>query len=620
MNMVAKNKTKFIHIICVALVMILTFFLSFYHCSNNGYSNLYYSASIRSMSESWHNFFYVSFDPAGFVSVDKPPFALWAETVLVKLFGFHCWSILLPSALAAAGSVYVLFRIVQKSFGFAAGLTSAAILAVTPIFTATARSDIPDTIFVLVLLLAAWSATAAAKTGSVRYFVITAALIGIGFNTKFLVAYLILPACMLTCLSSKAMPLRKKITAAVLSALVLTVVSFVWVEAVDLTPASERPYVSNSVKNSEMDLAFEYNGIDRISKEFKSDPPGLTRMFRVHDGEQISWFLAAAIAGIVASALYLYGIDRKKRQMKTSVLLLWFCWTAITVLFFSFYGDLTHRYYLNVIAPGISALSGIGLSCSVKMALQKKNAYSMFLFPICILTSVLLQLLFISKYFAWIRLFAPFEIICAFLALFFCLILSFGMIKPILIKAVAGVSIACLLVTPSIWSLTAVVGKVVASDPFAGPSLLGDRFISASPSFSEFFVLLQESSNHSEVTESGTELETYLEAHRNGAKYLVSTLNVSDAQDIIIQTGDPVLAVGGYNGDDQILTLKQFQSLVSKGEIQYFWVSDTQTAMKNKVNTEIWEWIKENGTAVSRQKYLSHSSAQFDGTLYYLVK
>jgi len=29
------------------------------------------------MASSWHNFLYASFDPAGFVSVDKPPLALW---------------------------------------------------------------------------------------------------------------------------------------------------------------------------------------------------------------------------------------------------------------------------------------------------------------------------------------------------------------------------------------------------------------------------------------------------------------------------------------------------------------------------------------------------------------
>jgi hypothetical protein len=31
----------------------------------------------RSMASSWHNFLYASFDPAGFVSDDKPPLALW---------------------------------------------------------------------------------------------------------------------------------------------------------------------------------------------------------------------------------------------------------------------------------------------------------------------------------------------------------------------------------------------------------------------------------------------------------------------------------------------------------------------------------------------------------------
>jgi 4-amino-4-deoxy-L-arabinose transferase-like glycosyltransferase len=29
------------------------------------------------MSGNWHNFFFNAFDPAGFVSLDKPPVAFW---------------------------------------------------------------------------------------------------------------------------------------------------------------------------------------------------------------------------------------------------------------------------------------------------------------------------------------------------------------------------------------------------------------------------------------------------------------------------------------------------------------------------------------------------------------
>src|SRR5690242_7897988 len=48
----------------LALILLLAAFTNFYELQRNGYANLYYAAAIRSMLESWHNFFFVSFDPA----------------------------------------------------------------------------------------------------------------------------------------------------------------------------------------------------------------------------------------------------------------------------------------------------------------------------------------------------------------------------------------------------------------------------------------------------------------------------------------------------------------------------------------------------------------------------
>jgi 4-amino-4-deoxy-L-arabinose transferase-like glycosyltransferase len=39
--------------------------LNLWALDRNGWANQYYSAAVRSMSTSWHNFLYDSFDPAG---------------------------------------------------------------------------------------------------------------------------------------------------------------------------------------------------------------------------------------------------------------------------------------------------------------------------------------------------------------------------------------------------------------------------------------------------------------------------------------------------------------------------------------------------------------------------
>ncbi len=69
----------------------------------NGFANTYYAAAVRSMTLSLHNFLYLSFDPAGFVSVDKPPFALWIQVASAKLFGFTPLSLLWPQAFEGIG-------------------------------------------------------------------------------------------------------------------------------------------------------------------------------------------------------------------------------------------------------------------------------------------------------------------------------------------------------------------------------------------------------------------------------------------------------------------------------------------------------------------------------------
>lgn len=51
------------------LCVVLALFLDLFRLGERGYSNLYYAAAVRSMLINWHNFFFVSFDPDGFVSI-----------------------------------------------------------------------------------------------------------------------------------------------------------------------------------------------------------------------------------------------------------------------------------------------------------------------------------------------------------------------------------------------------------------------------------------------------------------------------------------------------------------------------------------------------------------------
>ena len=86
----------------------------------------FYGAAARSMSESWHDFIFGAFDPAGIVTVDKLPGALWVQALSLRIFGFHIWALVLPQVVEGVLTILVLYRAVRRLAGPAAGLTAAA--------------------------------------------------------------------------------------------------------------------------------------------------------------------------------------------------------------------------------------------------------------------------------------------------------------------------------------------------------------------------------------------------------------------------------------------------------------------------------------------------------------
>jgi len=64
------------HLIVLGL-MVVSLILHLYNIRAIGDANLYYTAAVKSMLGSWHNFFFVAAEPGGSVTVDKPPLGLW---------------------------------------------------------------------------------------------------------------------------------------------------------------------------------------------------------------------------------------------------------------------------------------------------------------------------------------------------------------------------------------------------------------------------------------------------------------------------------------------------------------------------------------------------------------
>jgi 4-amino-4-deoxy-L-arabinose transferase-like glycosyltransferase len=92
-------------------------------------------------------------------------------------------------------------------------------------------------------------------------------------------------------------------------------------------------------------------------------------------------------------------------------------------------------------------------------------------------------------------------------------------------------------------------------------------------------------------------------------KYLLVVSNSNSASDIIINSGEAVMSIGGFLGNDKSITLDQFKTLVKKGEIRYV-MTGGQGGQGGSGN-DIMNWVKENGTAVSASEYNGSSGQQF---------
>ncbi|MBN1450975.1 MAG: glycosyltransferase family 39 protein [Anaerolineales bacterium] len=251
------------HILVVG-IMLLSLILHLSNLDAIGDGNTYYTAAVKSMLQSWHNFFFVAAEPSGSVTVDKPPLGLWIEAAFAFVLGVEGWTVSLPNILAGVFSVPLLYHLVKMYMGAVAGLVAALVLVVTPVAIATDRNNTMDGMLVFTLLLAAWAFIAATETGKAGWLFLGAFIVGLGFNIKMLQAFLPLPAFYaLYFFGSKTRWFRKVFNLGVATA-ILVMVSLSWAVAVDLTPADQRPYIGSSENNTVMELIVGHNGLSRI--------------------------------------------------------------------------------------------------------------------------------------------------------------------------------------------------------------------------------------------------------------------------------------------------------------------------------------------------------------------
>ncbi|MFH0789291.1 MAG: glycosyltransferase family 39 protein [Pseudomonadota bacterium] len=627
-------------ILGLAVVLLVAAALRLWRLEQNGFDNEYYAAAVLSMTQSWHNFFYNAFDPAGFVSVDKPPVALWIQVASVKLFGFNCWSLLLPQVLEALGSVALVGHLVRRRFGIAAGLLAGLFMAVTPVSVAIDRSGNTDTCLVLVLLLAAWALIRAAEKASRPLLLLSMALLGLGFNVKMMAALVVLPTFVLVYLLAAAVDWRRRLIDLTLSAVVLLALSLPWILVYDLTPIEDRPYVGSSKQNSMVELAVGHNalgrfirpirtpidtGLDGVSKEtgrpsstsivsvplesrlralwrrqFVVSPVGPMRLVNGQLAAQVGWLFPLAIIGLATG---LRGISiRRPLTPAPSALILWSGWALTYGIVYSYAGGIFHFYYLATMAPPLAALAAIGVVRLWESIL--KPGWSALALPVTLLVTAAWQITIQwtalglkpeSWRFEWLWLHLTLVNGTLLAALTMFVVLLRGVWSRLtrrLALGALGVGLLALLVNPLAWALSSVLVRGVPVLPSADLYRIGAETIT--PQGRERIKAGQQAMTK--------KLVDFLQRNRSGEGTLLVTSSTRLAAPIIIQTSQAVMARGGFHGLDPILTPEKLARMAERRQIRFVMLGDLSPIDRmlggEIAGRPVADWVRQHGRAV----------------------
>ena len=624
------NKSRWQGRVALAGILGLAVVLRLWHLDQNGYGRLYYAAGVRSMMESLRCFFFNAFDPGAFVSLDKPPVALWFQVASAKVLGFSAFSVMLPQVLEGLVAVILIYQLVVRRFGESAALLAALCLALTPISIAVDRSNNTDSCLIMVLLLAAWALIRATEAASARLLILAMALLGIGFNVKMAAALGVVPTFILVYLiGSKGLSVRQRLTHIALSVVVLVAVSLSWVTIFDLTPPTERPYAGSTKNNSMLELALMHNGLNRFihrsSDHVSSDstperneddstltstpasesdtgpqstskkalwdkePTGAFRLLTPFHAAQMGWWLPFAIAGMALVAL---PREQTFRFTGTQLdLVVWGGWALTYAVIFSFAGGVFHTYYLAVLAPPLAALSGIG--CATLLSRYRDGSWR-YALPAALIIAAAWQLYIEQGYVRWSfddwhTALLALSITGLMLAAIGFLVLPQRRTEGYLLTTLAGMGLTAALLMPTAWALSTVLVRPNVAAPAANVAALDDLGHDH-PSLAE---------SREKVRSRARRLIGFLKTNRTNERFLVAVPNAFQAAPLIMVTGQPVMAMGGYLGRDPILAPDTLERLVGNGDIRFVMLGGFSLGPANTPSErDLADWIVAHGKPV----------------------
>jgi 4-amino-4-deoxy-L-arabinose transferase-like glycosyltransferase len=593
-------------------LLALTAVLYLWNLSASGWGNSFYAAAAQAGAQSWKAWLFGSLDAGNAITVDKPPAAMWVMGLSARVFGVNSWSILAPQALMGVAAVGLLYGSVKRWFGPAAGLLAGAALALTPVAVLMFRFSNPDALLVLLMTAGAYTTVRAVEKASGKWLALTGVLLGFGFLTKMMQAFLVLPAFALVYLVAAPTGLGRRIRDLLLAGAALIVSAGWYVALVSIWPASSRPYIAGSTNNTLWELALGYNGLGRIlggsgnsgagggggggggQNTAFGGAAGIGRLFGASMGTEISWLLPAALIAMVALLAATWTAGRTDRTRAAT--LIWGGWLLVTGLTFSFMSGTIHPYYTVALAPAIAALVGIGTRV---LWLRRAALWARITLAAMVLASAVWGSVLLGRT-DWLPALRWASLVVGVVAAL-ALIAPRTRLRRLAVVAVLAAILSAGAGSAAYAAATASVahtGSIPTSGPSGqasmgggqrpGTSLSGTATDSSTSNTGPIATSTGTTSTGSSASgatgvvaggaqgsggmgggqSSNAALTALLEAATT--KWSAAVSGATSAADLELASGTSVIALGGWNGGDPSPTLAQFQAYVAAGQIHYY--------------------------------------------------
>jgi len=122
--------------------------------------------------------------------------------------------------------------------------------------------------------------------------------------------------------------------------------------------------------------------------------------------------------------------------------------------------------------------------------------------------------------------------------------------------------------------------------------------------------------NGQDQSSSGSnKLEQFLLANQGSTRFILAVPSSQSADSLILDTGKPVMAMGGFSGSDPILTQKTVAELVANNTVRFFLLSGGGGfgGGPGGGQSSVTSWVTSHCTTVSTAKWESQSQGQQGG-------